>query len=335
MSSLEAQAAKNLHDSIFLAIRHDPTKQRSLVVYDRDCELSRVLEQGYRSALPEGRFLDFAEVGPTGTREAIEALTPGDFVAFVQTQHFRLDDFRLRIELFKRGLSTIEHTHLVRMKGEQADVYVESLAYDPETLRALGKGLKARLDSATGGTVLCQGTRMEYTGGFEPAKLNVGDYEGMENIGGSWPIGEVFTEPKVLESVSGEARVFGFCGLDHLVHVVEPFTLVVKEGVVVDAPGAPEDFLKILEMIRAYETPYLREFGIGLNPAMRKGRIVDDVMAFERMQGLHFSLGEKHTVYKKQGITAKKSRYHIDIFIDVERIELDGSPIYDRGQFSP
>jgi hypothetical protein len=75
----------------------------------------------------------------------------------------------------------------------------------------------------------------------------------------------------------------------------------------------------------------VREFGIGLNPAMGKHRVLNDITAFERQKGLHFSIGEKHGIYKKPGFNQKKTHYHIDIFVDVERIEADGKPIYDNG----
>ena len=54
-----------------------------------------------------------------------------------------------------------------------------------------------------------------------------------------------------------------------------------------------------------------------------------EINAFERMKGLHFSPGAKHTVYKKPGISAKRTRYRVDIYIDVERIELDGELLFD------
>jgi hypothetical protein len=78
----------------------------------------------------------------------------------------------------------------------------------------------------------------------------------------------------------------------------------------------------------------VREFGLGLNRAMGRHRPVSDVTAFERQLGLHMSLGKKHTVYKKPEIAIKKSRFHIDLFIDVERIALDNDQeIYRDGRF--
>ena len=321
--------AKHIRDILGLAIQHDPSRNRGLVVYDRDSSLSRALETAYRLALPGATFLDFAEAGAAGTRAAIEALSPGDFVALVQSQNFRLDDFRVRIELFKRGLTTVEHGHLARLPEEQESTYVDSLAYDPGYYLPLGARLKARLDHAESATVVCEGTRLEYRTGFEPAKLNVGDYRGMANVGGTFPIGEVFTEPADLLKVDGEAMVCSYSGLDHLLQRCAPFRIHIEGGVLVRSDHAPAGFLQILETIRAHEQVLVREFGLGLNPAMNKDRVLTEITAFERMKGLHFSLGAKHTVYKKQGINAKRTRYHVDIYIDAQRVELDGDLIFD------
>ena len=80
-------------------------------------------------------------------------------------------------------------------------------------------------------------------------------------------------------------------------------------------------------------TPTVREFGLGLNNAMGKHRVVSDITAFERQKGLHLSIGAKHTVYAKQGMHRKHGRYHVDVFVDVERITMDGQPIYQDGDF--
>jgi aminopeptidase len=67
-------------------------------------------------------------------------------VVLVQSTNFRLDGFRLRVELFKLGLKVIEHVHLSRMPGAQGEHYIEALAYDPQYFRGVGHALKARID---------------------------------------------------------------------------------------------------------------------------------------------------------------------------------------------
>lgn len=333
MTTRPGDVDRHIRDILHLAIRHDGAAHKALVVYDRDSPLSRLLEGAYRAALPGATFLDFATAGAEGTRAAIDALAPGDFVGLVQSHNFRLDDFRVRIELFKRQLTTVEHGHLSRLPPEQEQIYIDSLAYDPAYYIPLGQSLKARLDAARSAEVLSEGARLTYATGFEPAKLNVGDYRALPNVGGTFPIGEVFTEPTDLGKVDGEAMIFAFSGLDHLIQVPPPFRLRIEGGYLADVVGAPRDFQDILAKVRATERLLVREFGLGLNPAMHKGRVIGEITAFERMKGLHLSIGEKHTVYKKAGINAKRTRFHIDVFVDVQRIDLDGVPVFEAGEY--
>ena len=79
----------------------------------------------------------------------------------------------------------------------------------------------------------------------------------------------------------------------------------------------------------------MREFCLGINPAMDKYRMINDVTAFERQTGLHLSLGAKHGLYPKPGLSRKKGRYHVDIFIDAEKIFVDDEVIFESGKFIP
>lgn len=325
-------AAKNVGDIVRLAIKLDPAK-RALVVFDERTPLSRLLASAYRVALPDAEFLDFDAGGVTGFFDALAKFSPGDLVVLVQSSSFRLNQFRIRIELFKRGLAAVEHLHLERAADErQMAIYVDALAYDPSYYVTAGRALKERIDRAETAVVRCKGTVLTYEGGMEPAKLNVGDYAGMQNVGGTFPIGEVFSEPRDLSRVNGEAMIFAFAGVDHHVQIHEPFKIIVEHGLV-KAVGAPPAFEEVLDQVRSEETVLLREFGLGLNPAMGKHAVLSDITAFERQKGLHFSLGEKHGVYKKPGLHPKKTHFHIDVFVDAERIELDGEAIYEGGNF--
>lgn len=333
MNPLEASAAKNVGDIVRLAIKLAPAR-RALVVFDEHTPLARLITAAYRAAWPEAVFLEFDAAGKEGFFAAIDPLSPGDLVILIQSASFRLDDFRIRIELFKRGLATVEHLHLERATDEkQIAIYVEALAYDPAWYVRIGHALKERIDRAVTAKVICAGTTLSYEGGMETAKLNVGDYTGMTNVGGTFPIGEVFTEPKDLSRVNGEAMLFAFAGTDHFVQIHEPFRIRIENGVLTEHEGPPS-FKEVLAQIAGEEQILVREFGLGLNPAMGKHAMLSDITAFERQKGLHFSLGEKHGVYKKPGLNPKKTHYHIDVFVDAERIELDGEAIYEAGAFT-
>lgn len=329
---LIAVAAKNAHDNVRDAICLKTTEQ-ALVIFDDTAPLAAIVTEGYRRALPDGEFIDFTTTSPEQILERINALHAGDAVILVQSTNFRLNEFRLRIELFKRDLKTIEHLHLTRLPEDQFEHYLNALAYDTNYYRPVGHALKALLDESQEIIVECAGgTRLVYAGGMEPAKLNIGDYTGMKNVGGTFPIGEVFTEAKDLTQVSGDAMVFGFAGDDHRVLIVKPFRVVVEKGIL-SAPDAPPEFEHIIDLIKVDEEVLVRELGLGLNRAMGKNVLVSDITAFERQKGMHVSLGEKHAIYVKPGLHRRKGRYHIDIFIDIEKITIDGKVIFEAGDF--
>lgn len=329
--ALTLMAAHHLQDIVREAIKHSPS-EKTLVIFDTQSPLSRVLTEAYRRALPQATFVDFESEPPEEILARFDRLKAGDLVVLVQSTNFRLNEFRIRIELFRRDLKTIEHIHLARMSEAQYKTYIQALAYDGTYYQSLGRALKSSLDHAQRIVVECRGTTLVYTGPMEDAKLNIGDYAGMKNIGGTFPIGEVFTEARDLRSVNGEALVFAFAGMDHMVRTYEPFPIRIQNGILT-APDGPEDFNKILELIREDEEVLVREFGLGINPALHKNSIVNDITAFERQTGLHLSLGAKHAMYPKPGLKRKDGRYHVDIFIDAERIVIDDEVVYQQGAF--
>ncbi len=202
-------AEKHVADILALAIVHTD-RQDAIVVFDTRCDLSIALVAAYRFCIPGARFIDFDAQPPQQILAELAGLAPADLVVLIQSTAFRLDAYRLRVELFKRSLKVIEHVHLARMPGLQGAHYIESLAYDPTYFRGVGNALKQRIDQAAGAVIDSGGEQLVFGSPFEPAKLNVGDYTGMANVGGQFPIGEVFTEAKDLESVNGRVRIFVF-----------------------------------------------------------------------------------------------------------------------------
>ena len=143
-------AASNVADLLALAICHRPDEP-ALVVCDKRSWLNVVLTEAYRRALPQADVIDFDEVTPDTVLAAFAQLPAGSLVVLIQSTSFRLEAFRIRIELFKRGLKVIEHVHLSRMPGVQGLHYIASLAYDPAYYRGVGHALKARIDRARHG----------------------------------------------------------------------------------------------------------------------------------------------------------------------------------------
>jgi len=327
---------QHLRDVLTTALRHGSPAQ-ALVLHDLRSPLAVRLAQGYRAALPDATHVDFYSETHDEILARIDTLRPGDLVALVQSTRFDVRDFRFRLELFNRKLKVIEHPHVSRMNEGEEDTYVDALAYDPAYYRVVGPALKKQIDLAKEIHVVSKDATLVYGGPFEDAKLNIGDYTGFTNIGGQFPIGEVFTEPRALDAVNGAVRIFAFGAADFSVAFLEePFLLHIECGLITGADGAPAAFHDVLAAIRAEESvARVRELGFGLNRALTRERHVHDVGTYERMCGVHLSLGAKHAVYAKPGFSKKTGRFHVDVFADARAVLIDGVPVFDGVCYSP
>lgn len=309
-------------------------QERAVVVYDTNCLLAEILAEGYKRALPDAIFLDFNEHTPDEILTILGELQPSDFVALVQSTSFRLNEFRMRVELFKRKIKVIEHPHLSRMSDDEAPYYIDSLAYDSDYYRTVGRALKAKIDTVPSGLLDSGGELLVYSTPFESAKLNIGDYSEMANIGGQFPLGEVFTEAQDLTALNGRVKIFSFGDVTYKLNYPQtPITLIVSEGKVVECENSTPAFDQILSNIRRDEggVVWIRELGLGLNRAFSKTRTVADTGTYERMCGVHLSLGAKHGIYGKPGFKRRDGRYHVDVFVDTHSFTLGNEVVYKDG----
>ena len=325
-------AARHLSDILSLAIMYSPL-QKAVVVSDGLSPLAIALTEAYKRCLPDATFIDFYASTPEEVISGFDRLQPSDLVVLIQSTSFRLNAFRLRVELFSKSLKVMEHPHLSRMIGLEAIYYIESLAYDPAYYRGVGNALKQRIDSASYGVVDSGGERLVFGSPFESAKLNIGDYSDMKNIGGQFPIGEVFTEAQDLEAVNGRVRIFAFGDTTFSVNKLDhPLTLVVNKGRVTEVIDTTPEFEVVLANIRADEEEvWLRELGFGMNRAFSQQRTVTDIGTYERMCGVHLSLGAKHGVYKKPNFRRADTWHHVDIFAVTKFVYLDEQVVYENG----
>lgn len=332
MQSSIDTAAQHLNDILSLAIMHTP-QQNAIVVSDAQCPLAVTLTEAYRRCLPTATFIHFEDVSAEEILAAFKKLAPSDLVVLIQSTSFRLEAFRIRVELFKLSLKVIEHPHLSRMQGLEENYYIDSLAYDPLYFRGVGNALKKKIDNAKYGVVDSGGERLVFSAPFEPAKLNIGDYSEMKNVGGQFPIGEVFTEAQDLETVNGRVRIFVFGDTSFTVNKPEhPITLVVTKGRVTDVINSTPEFDIVLANIRADEGEvWLRELGFGMNRAFSQHRLVSDIGTYERMCGIHLSLGAKHGVYNKPNFRRADTRHHVDVFAVTKLVYLDDEIVYRDG----
>lgn len=327
-------AEKHIGDILALAIKYSPDK-KAIIISDNQCPLASTLAEAYKHCLPHASFIDFYAVTPEYISSAFQKLSPEDLVVLIQSSSFRLNAFRLRVELFEKSLKVIEHPHLARMTDQEATYYIESLAYDPTYLHIVGHSLKQAIDTASKAIITSGNEKLVFDSPLESAKLNIGDYTGMKNIGGQFPIGEVFTEAKQLEAVNGRVQLFAFGDTSFSVYKVEqPITLEITKGQVSHVIDSIPEFDMVLDNIRKDENVvWLRELGLGLNRAFTKDRIVTDIGTYERMCGVHLSLGAKHTVYKKPGFTRNNAWHHVDVFVDTKTVYLDDELVFQDNQW--
>ncbi|MET3105330.1 aminopeptidase [Oxalobacteraceae bacterium GrIS 2.11] len=326
-------SALHIHNILSIAFEHT-AQHTAVIVFDQRCELAQILAKAYQRNLPGAHYIDFDLVTPDFVLSAFTPLVPGDLVVLIQSTNFRLEAFRLRVELFKLQLKVIEHPHLARMSAEQVPCYIDALAYDPDYYRGVGRALKQRIDQAQRAVVHSgAGTQLFFDGPFEVAKLNIGDYSGMNNIGGQFPIGEVFTESKDLEAVHGKLRIFVFGDTSFTVNKPAlPITLVIEKGRVIATEDSTAEFDIVLQQIRDDEGEvWVRELGFGMNRALSAERTVNDIGTYERMCGIHMSLGAKHGQYAKPQIRRADARYHVDVFAVTESVCLDEFEVYRNG----
>ena len=315
---------------------HHTDAENAVVVYDTRCLIATLLMEGYKRALPHARLIDFDAHKPKEVRALLEALNPSDLVVLIQSTNFRLDAFRLRVELFKLRLKVIEHPHLSRMSDDEASYFIDSLEYDKGYYRPLGRALQSKIDNAPMGVLDSGGELLVYGSPFESAKVNIGDYTGLVNWGGQFPLGEVFTEAQDLRAVHGRVKIYCFGDVTYKINTPEtPITLIIEEGQVVACENSTPAFDLILSNIRRDEggVVWIRELGFGLNRAFSKTRTVADTGTYERMCGVHISLGAKHGTYGKPGFKRRDGLYHVDVFADTHTFSLGDEVIYRDGAF--
>ena len=188
------------------------------------------------------------------------------------------------------------------------------------------------MDVARSARVESDGETLHFDSTLETAKLNIGHFAGLRNVGSRFPIGEVFTEARDLESVNGRVKIYAFTDTLLRLNVPsDPITLVVERGRVVEALGSTSEFDRVLSLIRREGEVWLRELGFGINRAFSRDRRVADVGAFERVCGVHLSLGARHGVYKKPHFNHREVRYHVDTFVVTDRVLLDEKIVYADG----
>lgn len=261
-------------------------------------------------------------------------LPPGSIVILSQSTNFRLSTFRIRLELFHRGVHVVEFNHLAYIPENEIDTFTASLAYRTDEYVRMENAMREKIECT-------ESTRIQSVNGefltfwpLEKIRGNTGDYSQVENKWGTFPIGEIFTEAIDLSSVSGKCLIESFPREDFSVEHCTPFELVIEHGRVLPSDHFPAEFQKLYDYIVQFEWEVMvRELGMGLNPAITTTTPLSDINFYERKIGIHLSLGKKHGIYGKKLPKTEVQRFHIDVFVAVEWVWIGEERVYEGGEW--
>ena len=114
MSALDSIASRNVRDTLAIAMEHTG-EHAALVVADHRTELSRLLLRAYGECLPKARIIAFDPLATEEVKAAFAELGESDLVVLIQSSVFRIPQYRIRVELYRRNIKVIEHCNLDRM----------------------------------------------------------------------------------------------------------------------------------------------------------------------------------------------------------------------------
>ncbi len=338
--SLNSELIQNLSDIVFKHMQAAP-ETKVLVIYDLQSPLSKIMYEGYHTALqnrPYTEFIDFDSLPMEDVEAKAKTLSPNDIVILVQSMSFRVSVYRWRLELFERGLKVVEHVRLSQVKENEYETYVNSLTFDVPYTKPLAQNLARLLENTHHIRVECQnGSVLEYFSEMEKPFMNLGDLQSEKQKGGYYPVGEIFSEPKDFGQVNGEVEIYAYPGEDHQMRFTDkPFKMEIRNGMVVSG-DFPSDFQPLIDLLKT-ENPDgkipVREFGLGLNRKITKKNTLTEATSFERVTGLHLSLGMKHGIYQKK-FKGKDiaQRFHVDVYPDVQRIWISDTLVFENGRY--
>lgn len=335
------EATKNILEKN-LSILDKPFCDKKIVfVYDLNSKLSTYLSNAYIESLNKYEKLDieiinFDEIEKDILKNKLMSLDEDSTVVLCQSTNFRLDDFRLRLNLKNQWVWAIEHNHLSYIKDNQIETYADSLEYKEE-YKILSEKLKIKSDNAKSMKVISKNWDiLNLESGLEDMKQNVWNFEWRIRAW-SFPIWENFTEIEDFSKLNWKVSIKAFPNEDFQVILSdEPFTLELKESIIIwYSKNTPTEFVELFEKIKSWEDGevYLRELWFWLNTWINWDNILSDVNAFERISWFHISLWKKHWIYRKKFHRKIIQRYHIDIFPDVESIYFDDDLVFSKWEY--
>ncbi len=318
-------------------------EQHVLLIYDKQCELAKILSEGYEQILStyDRESISFYEYTEEKIREILQNLPKKSLVILVQTGSFRMSTYRFRADLFREGHSVIEHARLGNNVPSEISAYISCLTYDtPRYIQIcdaienlLMKNKSIEIESTMTDEFSSNKLNkliLKINSEYEKPTKNTGDFTGKEIVAAGFPIGEIFTEAKDLAAINGSITVFGFPRSDHKTFFCEPFIVNIKDGKLIGHNG-PLEFTEIIDLIKTEEgSVFIREIGFGLNTFLGFQDRITEPTAFERFCGVHFSLGKKHAMYRHKFKRKDIQKFHIDIFCKVEKVTIGEKIVFEN-----
>jgi len=342
------KATKNIKD-ILITNYKIKNKDKIILVFDEKSTLSSILKEASKNAIKElkneSEFLDFYSYEDSNeiAEYVFNNTKKEDIIIIIQSTSFRVSKYRWRNELCNRGLKVVEFGHLNKVCENEIPVYIKSLDCDFEHYKKITSKIIPLIDKAKEiKFVSMDNSVLKYEGKMDRCIKNSGELWEQTNWTTRFPIGEIISESLDLSTLNGLAQIYAFPETKNITtQYVEPFSCTIKNGLLVNHNG-PKEFGEIIEMIKTENEEkevFVRELGLGLNRGIKRFDVLSEPMAYERHEGLHFSIGMKHGMYQKKlwPKYGKKfyQRYHIDIYINVKEIFIDDELIYtyEKGYF--
>ena len=334
------EATKNILEKNLKILEQPYSENKVVLVYDNYSKLSKILAEWYMENLKNHKnseIINFSEIEKENLKEKLVNLKKNSTVILVQSTNFRIENFRIRMTLHKAWIGCLEHNHLWYMLEDEKENYANAIKYKTPYYEELSKKLKKISDEADSLKIVSKDwNELIFEWGFEDMKQNTGNYE-WKNRGWSFPIWENFTEIIDFKKVNWKIAIRAYPDAKMITHFLEePFILEIKESLVISwSKNTPKNFVEILEKIKQNEDSeiFLRELGFGLNTWITWKKRLTDVNAFERIAGFHISLWKKHWIYRKKFSRKITQRFHIDVFVDIDKIFFDDKLIFEKEKY--
>jgi len=278
-------------------------------------------------------FFDFDKSDKNFLKEKLLNLPEWSTVILVQSTNFRLDNFRIRLNLHNRWIWCLEHNHLWYIKDDQLENYADAIKYRTPYYDAISAWLKEKADKANEIIFECHDwSKLIWTWWFEDMKQNTWTYEWKKRWS-TFPIWENFNEIKNFDNLNWELSIYLFPWSDFQIIKSKPFKIKIEKSRVkkIEWESYPKEFLEIYEKIEKWEDweVFLRELWFWLNPWISRENQLSDVNSHERIEWFHVSLWKKHNIYLKKIHKKTPQRFHIDIFPDTKAIYFDWEKIFE------